>query len=120
MRAGCASPRADPTPYAHRGEPPHRARSLTIAGCGYGAEPDKRAQFIYLRAGNSSDELVYVQLLRDGKPMRLFPIGAKQGVHIPLAVVEDLFPETKLEVACGAPKGSLGSLVLDIGLLEID
>ncbi len=24
---------------------PQRARSLTIAGCGYGAEPDKRAQF---------------------------------------------------------------------------
>src|SRR5947207_8560770 len=24
---------------------PQRARSLVIAGCGYGAEPDKRAQF---------------------------------------------------------------------------
>ena len=24
---------------------PDRARSLVVAGCGYGAEPDKRAQF---------------------------------------------------------------------------
>jgi hypothetical protein len=58
-------------------------------------------------------------LLRDGKPMRYFPIGAKCGVHVPLAVVEDLFPETKLEVLLAAPVGASGYLVLDIGLLEV-
>ena len=85
----------------------------------YTVPADKRAQLIYLRAGNSSAELVYLALIRDGKPMRYFPIGAKCGVHVPLAVVEDLFPETKLEVLLAAPAGASGHLVLDIGLLEV-
>ncbi len=57
--------------------------------------------------------------MRDGKPMRYFPIGAKADVHVPLAVVEDIFPESKLEVLFAAPAGSAGHLVLDIGMLEI-
>jgi hypothetical protein len=85
----------------------------------YNVPADKRAQLIYLRAGNSSGELVYLSLMRDGKPMRYFPIGAKCGEHVPLAVVEDLFPETRLEVLVAAPPGTVGHLVLDIGLLEI-
>jgi hypothetical protein len=39
---------------------------------------DKRSQLVYFRAGNSSGELIYVVLMRDGKPMRYFPIGAKE------------------------------------------
>ena len=85
----------------------------------YGVPADKRAQLIYLRAGNSSADLIYLVLMRDGKPMRYFPVGAKGDVHVPLAVVEDLFPETKLEVLLAAPPGAAGHLVLDIGLLEI-
>jgi hypothetical protein len=34
-------------------------------------------------------------------------------------VVEDLFPETKLDVVLAAPSGVSGHLVVDIGLLEI-
>jgi hypothetical protein len=85
----------------------------------YAVPADKRAQLIYLRAGNSSAELIYLTLVRDGKPMRYFPIGAKCGEHVPLAVVEDLFPETRLEVLLAAPVGAIGHLVLDIGILEI-
>jgi hypothetical protein len=85
----------------------------------YSVPADKRAQLIYLRAGNSSAELIYLVLMRDGKPMRYFPVGAKADVHVPLAVVEDLFPETKLEVQLAAPPDTTGHLVLDIGLLEI-
>jgi len=81
--------------------------------------PDRRAQLICLRAGNAAPELVYVELLRDGKTMRLFPIGAKSHVHVPLAVVEDLFAATQLEVRLAAPRDLRGTLVLDIGLLEI-
>jgi hypothetical protein len=51
--------------------------------------------------------------------MRYFPIGAKAVTHVPLAVVEDLFPETKLEIFFAAPEGMAGMLVLDIGLMEI-
>lgn len=80
---------------------------------------DKRSQLIYFRAGNAAAELVYVVFLRDGKPMRYFPIGAKSASHVELAVVEDLEPETVLEVLIAAPKGLASSLVLDIGLMEI-
>ena len=86
----------------------------------YTVPPDKRAQLIYVRAGNSSTELVYLLLTRDGKPMRYFPIGGNASVHVPLAVVEDVFPESKLGVLVAAPKGVSGSVVLDVGLLEVD
>ena len=85
----------------------------------YGVPFDKRTQLIYLRAGNSTDQLVYLVLMRNEQPMRYFPIGAKACTHVPLAVVEDLFPDTKLEIFFAAPEGSAGTVVLDIGLIEI-
>ena len=60
-----------------------------------------------------------LSLMRDGKLMRMFPIGAKGAMHVPLAVVEDLMPDSKLEVFVAAPAGVSGSVVLDIGLMEI-
>jgi hypothetical protein len=80
---------------------------------------DKRAQLIYLRAGNPSDELISLVLMRRGTPMRYFPVGAKSAVHVPLAVVEDLSPETNIEVLVAAPEGMNSQVVLDIGFLEI-
>jgi hypothetical protein len=85
----------------------------------YTVPSDKRAQLIYLRAGNSSGELVYLLLTRDGKPMRYFPVGAKSCEHVALVVTEDIFPETKLEVLLAAPADVSGSVVIDIGFLEI-
>ena len=41
-------------------------------------------------------------------------------MHIPLAVVEDIFPESKLGVLLAAPKGAAGTVVIDVGLLEVD
>jgi nitrite reductase/ring-hydroxylating ferredoxin subunit len=46
--------------------------------------------------------------MRDGKPMRLFPIGARASTHVPLAVVEDIAPETLIEVFVAAPEGVAG------------
>jgi len=80
---------------------------------------DKRAQLIYLRAGNASSELVYLALNRGGKIMRLFPIGAKGAVHVPLSIVEDVDPESEIELCIGAPEGLDGSLIIDMGVLEI-
>jgi len=80
---------------------------------------DKRSQLIYFRAGNPSDELIYVLFKRNSKPMRYFPIGAKAATHVELAVVEDLEPETVLDVLVAAPEGLSGSVLLDIGLVEI-
>jgi hypothetical protein len=90
------------------------------AGTTYVVPRDKRAQLIYMRAGNSAEELIYLVLTRDGKPMRYFPIGAKSSVHVPLAVVEDIFPESKLGVLLAAPRGTTGTVVIDVGLLEVD
>ena len=85
----------------------------------YVVPADKRAQLIYLRGGNSSSELAYVTLMQDGKPARIFPIGAKAGIHVPLAVVEDLQPDTRIEVFFAAAPGVAGTMVVDLGIVEI-
>ena len=85
----------------------------------YTVSGERRAQLVYLRGGNSSDALICLTLMRDGKPMRMFPVGAKAGIHVPLTVVEDLQPDTKVEVFVSAPEGVDGQVVLDLGLVEI-
>jgi assimilatory nitrate reductase catalytic subunit len=77
------------------------------------------AQPVYFRGGNTTDELIYVVLVRDGTPMRYFPIGAKSDVHVPLRVVEDLDGGTVVELLVAAPEGVAGSLVVDLGLVEV-
>jgi len=77
------------------------------------------AQAVYFRAGNSSDELVTVLLVRDGVPMRLFPIGAKDSVHVSLRIVEDLTADTCIEVHLAAPASTSGWIVVDLGLMEV-
>ena len=75
-------------------------------------------QALYFRGGNSSDELVTVVLMRDGVPMRYFPMGAKGSVHVPLRVVEDLEGGTVVELRLLAPLGVTGTVVVDLGLVE--
>ncbi|SFF32114.1 molybdopterin oxidoreductase family protein [Blastococcus tunisiensis] len=77
------------------------------------------AQALYFRGGNSTGELVYVLLVRDGEPMRWFPIGARGEVHVPLRVVEDLPGGTVVELHAAAPEGVTGELVVDLGLVEV-
>jgi hypothetical protein len=105
--------------------------AFAFTGAGYGAAAllhpslvytvpsDRRAQLIYLRAGNSSEELIYLAIVQDSKPVRMFPVGAKAGTHVPLAVVEDLQPDTRIEVFVGAPAGMQGTAIVDLGLIEI-
>ena len=95
------------------------APALLDAALTYTVPGDKRTQMIYFRGGNSADAMVAVSVLRDGKPFRTFPIGAKGAVSVPLAVVEDIMPDSKVEVYVGAPEGVSGHIVLDIGMLEI-
>ncbi|MGY1796116.1 molybdopterin oxidoreductase family protein [Geodermatophilus sp. SYSU D00525] len=77
------------------------------------------AQALYFRGGNSTPELVYVLLVRDGEPVRWFPIGAKGDVHVPLRVVEDLPGGCVVELHAAAPEGVTGELVVDLGLVEV-
>lgn len=79
---------------------------------------DRRAQLVYFRGGNAADALIYLLLTKNGTPMRYFPVGAQAAIHVPLAVVEDLHPETELEVLIAAPDGVRGSVVVDFGLME--
>ena len=89
-------------------------------GVSYQAPPGKRAQLVYFRAGHSLDAFVYVSLQRDGQVVRLFPLGSKAAMHVPLAVVEDIEPGGTLQVFLGAPDGAAGTLVLDIGIVEVE
>jgi hypothetical protein len=76
-------------------------------------------QPVYFRGGNSSDEMISVVLFRDGKPMRYFPIAAKGATHVALRVVEDLLGDTVLELFIAAPSGRTGTVIVDLGLVEI-
>jgi assimilatory nitrate reductase catalytic subunit len=77
------------------------------------------AQTLYFRGGNSSDELVALVLMKDGVPLRYFPIGAKSDVHVPLRVVEDIEGGSAVELYLAAPEGATGSVVIDVGLVEV-
>ena len=77
------------------------------------------AQALYIRGGNTADELVALVLMRDGVPMRYFPMGAKADVHVPLRVVEDLEGGTAIELYIAAPEGLTGSVIVDVGLVEV-
>jgi hypothetical protein len=77
------------------------------------------AQAVYFRGGNSSGELICAVLVRDGAPMRYFPIGARSDVHVPLRVVEDLAAGTAVEIWLAAPAGVTGTVIVDLGLVEV-
>ncbi|QGM44670.1 molybdopterin oxidoreductase [Methylocystis heyeri] len=85
----------------------------------YIVPPDRRTQPIYFRGGNSSGEMIIAILMRDGAPMRYFAIGSKAGTHVPLAVVEDLPPDTRIDIFLAAPGGVAGFIMVDVGLVEI-
>jgi len=85
----------------------------------YKVSPDKRAQLIYCRVGNPTPEFLYLVLQRDGKPMRLFPCGAKSGIHVPLAIIDDILPDSVLELVVAAPEGLAGKVMIDMGFVEI-
>jgi hypothetical protein len=85
----------------------------------YVVPPGVVTQPVYFRGGNSTDELVAVVLFRDGQPMRYFPIAAKGATHVALRVVEDLLGDTALELFVAAPDGCAGTVVVDLGLVEI-
>ncbi len=85
----------------------------------YTVPPGASTQPVYFRGGNSTDEMVYLTLVRDGAPMRYFPIAARGSTHVSLRVVEDLLSDTVLELFVAGPKGLTGTVVVDTGLVEI-
>ena len=76
-------------------------------------------QVLYVRAGNSSDELATVVLVFDGAPARWLPVGARSDMHVSLRVVDDLLSGSTVEIHHSAPDGASGTLVVDLGLVEV-
>lgn len=76
-------------------------------------------QPVYFRGGNSTKQMISVVLFRDGAPMRHFPIAAKGATHVALRVVEDLLADTVLELCVAAPDGVAGTVIVDLGLVEV-
>ncbi|HEX6288049.1 MAG TPA: hypothetical protein VFZ66_02610 [Herpetosiphonaceae bacterium] len=83
----------------------------------YTVPTGKTSGMFYFRGGSTVSGMVNVAVLRDGQPMRYFPIAADSTVHVSLAIVEDLPAGTRIEI-CAAGEGS-GLLILDIGFLEV-
>lgn len=86
----------------------------------YEVPADKRAQTIYFRVGNAAPEMIYLTLTARGAPMRYFPVAAKGAIHVPLAVLEDISPASRVEVLVAAPAGLQCAVLLDVGFMEID
>ena len=85
----------------------------------YQVPADKRAQLIYCRIGNPSPKFLYLVLRRDGIAMRMFPCGRENGIHVPLAIIDDILPGSTLELVIAAPKGLKAKVMIDMGLVEI-
>lgn len=85
----------------------------------YQVPPGKRAQLVYLRAGNAASELVTLLFTRNGRPLRYFPLGAKSAHHVSLAITEDIFSESELALMVLAPEALEGTVVVDVGLVEL-
>jgi hypothetical protein len=92
---------------------------LLHSSLSYVVPPGATAQPVYFRGGNSTDVMICVILVRDGNPMRYFPIAAKGATHVALRVVEDLLADTVLEIFIAAPEGVSGTVIVDLGLVEI-
>jgi assimilatory nitrate reductase catalytic subunit len=76
------------------------------------------AEVIYVRAGNLSDDLIYLALCVNSRPVRYFPVGPKADFHVPLSITETYPVGAKIEIGFAAPRGLNGSVVVDVGILE--
>ncbi len=85
----------------------------------YQVPPDKRVQLIYCRVGNPTPEFLYLVLQRDGKPMRLIPCGGKTGMNVPLSIIDDILPDSVIELVIAAPEGLTAKVMIDLGFVEI-
>ena len=55
----------------------------------------------------------------NGQPVRYFPAGPKADFHVPLSIIESYPAKTRIEVCLAAPRGLSGTVVVDVGILEV-
>ena len=116
-RLGLATPRFLQGVYPFAGRGFFDIGPLNEALC-YVVPDGATAEVIYVRAGNLSDDLIYLALCVNTRPVRYFPVGPKADFHVPLSITETYSSGAKIEVAFAAPRGLNGSVVVDIGILE--
>src|SRR5579871_3240946 len=92
---------------------------LLDAALSYTVPEGKSAKVVYFRAGNFSEDLLYLTLSANDVPIRYFPGAPKSDFHVALAIVEAHPAGTRLEIGFAAPRGLSGTIVVDIGLIEI-
>ena len=85
----------------------------------YAVPKGASAETLYFRAGNGSDDLLYLALSADGAPIRYFPVGPRGDIHVPLAIVEVHPAGTQIEVCLAAPRGLAGTVIVDVGIVEV-
>jgi len=76
------------------------------------------AVLMYIRAGNASDQMIYLSIVGDGKPRRYLPIGPQEGSHVELVIKDAIPAGTRLELHLATGPGVLGTVVVDVGFLE--
>jgi assimilatory nitrate reductase catalytic subunit len=72
----------------------------------------------YVRAGNTTEGMINITVLNDGKAMRYMPVAAGSAIHVPLSIVDELQPGTEISIAAAAERS--GKLILDVGILEVN
>lgn len=85
----------------------------------YTVPPKRTAEVVYFRAGNMSDDLLYLTLSVNSQAIRYFPVGPKADFHVPLAIIEVYPAGSRIDVCLAAPRGLAGTVVIDVGLVEV-
>ena len=116
-RLGLATPRFLQGVYPFAGRGFFDVGPLNDALC-YTVPQGAQAEVIYVRAGNLSDDLIYLALCVNSLPIRYFPVGPKADFHVPLSITEIHPAGAKIEIGLAAPRGLAGSVVVDVGILE--
>ena len=116
-RLGLAKPRFLQGVYPFAGRGFFDVGPLNDALC-YIVPSRAKAEIIYVRAGNLSDDLIYLALCVNSLPIRYFPVGPKADFHVPLSITETHPAGAKIEVGLAAPRGLNGAVVVDVGILE--
>ena len=85
----------------------------------YTVPPGAAAEVVYVRAGNLSDDILYLALSVNGSPHPLLPGRAEGGLSRPPRHRRDLPAGSRIEVCLAAPRGLTGTIVVDVGIVEM-
>ena len=118
VRTGEAEPRFLQGVFPFMGRGIHELIPLSDS-LGYRVPRGSSAEIVYFRAGNVSDDLIYLALTANGAPLRYFPVGPKADIHVRLVIVESHAAGTLVQVALAASRGASGTVVVDAGILEV-